>query len=91
MIFVCVACDVVFLEVIFVVLLWKSRSSFRPLRYSSPFYFSELQLLLLFTWALCSSTVRAFCGCVSAGLLRKVLKFPESSFEREPLVAAGMD
>jgi hypothetical protein len=35
--------------------------------------------------------VRAFCGCVTAGLLRKDLKFVDRSFERDPLVGAGME
>jgi hypothetical protein len=35
--------------------------------------------------------VRTFCGCVTAGLLRKDLKFVDSSFERDPLVGAGME
>jgi hypothetical protein len=38
-----------------------------------------------------SCTVSAFCGCVIAGLLKKFLKFVDSSLEREPLVAAGME
>jgi len=35
--------------------------------------------------------VSAFCGCLSAGLLRKPFKLVDRSFDREPLVAAGME
>jgi hypothetical protein len=56
----------------------------------SPAPRSLLLLLLLFTSALNNSTVSAFCGCIIAGLLQKFLKFVDSNFEREPLVAAGM-
>lgn len=45
---------------------------------------------LAFCSALKSCTVSACCGCLSAGLLRKDVKFSDSSFERDPLVAAGI-
>jgi hypothetical protein len=38
-----------------------------------------------------SCTVRAFCGCARAGLLRKFLKLVDRSLDREPLVDAGME
>lgn len=47
--------------------------------------------ILLCCSALYNCTVRAFWGCVMAGLLRKFLKFVERSLDREPLLGAGTE